>query len=157
MNLAAHKRQRSVNQQEEGFSQNRSPVYLFFGFGGGPGPIICSGLTYWSNWSLVTTPRLSAASFSVVPSLCAFFAVFAALSYPMYGLSAVTNMSEFLISSEIRALFGCRPSRQCSLKLTAASARSLLECKKFAIITGWKTNSERKACEIVEQEREQCV
>ena len=44
------------------------------------GEIINSGLTHSSNSSDVTMPRLRAASFNVEPSLCAFFAVAAALS-----------------------------------------------------------------------------
>ena len=36
-----------------------------------------SGLTHWSNCSDVNTPSAIAASFSVVPSACAFFATLA--------------------------------------------------------------------------------
>ena len=44
------------------------------------GRVISSGLIHSSNCSLVTSPRASADSRSVVPSACAFFAIFAALS-----------------------------------------------------------------------------
>jgi|GEM_PF-5110157 len=45
-----------------------------------PRPVICSGLTHSSNCASVTYPSASAAAFNVVPSLCAFFAICAALS-----------------------------------------------------------------------------
>ena len=44
------------------------------------GPTIFSGLTSRSNSSAVRWPRARAASLSVVPSLCAFLAISAALS-----------------------------------------------------------------------------
>ena len=44
------------------------------------GPIIFSGRTHWSNCSAVSRPSARAACLSVVPSLCAFLAIFAALS-----------------------------------------------------------------------------
>ena len=45
-----------------------------------PGSVIFFASTHSSNCSAVSRPSASAASFSVVPSLCAFFAIFAALS-----------------------------------------------------------------------------
>src|SRR5262249_30285417 len=44
------------------------------------GPTMFSGRTHWSNCSEVRKPSLRAASLSVVPSLCAVLAIFAALS-----------------------------------------------------------------------------
>ena len=43
-------------------------------------PTICSGRTHSSNCSAVTWPDASAASRRLVPSLCAFLAICAALS-----------------------------------------------------------------------------
>ncbi len=43
-------------------------------------PIISSGFTHSSNCSFVSKPRSRAASRKVEPSLCAFLAIFAALS-----------------------------------------------------------------------------
>ena len=63
-----------------------------------------SGLTHWSNSSGVTTLSATAASFNVVPSLWAFFAVAAALSYPicMYRKSQylISHVSKYVMLSE---------------------------------------------------------
>ncbi len=58
------------------------------------GPIISSGRTHSSNCSLVN-PSSKADIRNVIPFSCAFFAIFAALSYPMWLFNAVTSMSEF--------------------------------------------------------------
>lgn len=47
------------------------------------GPNMSLGFTHWSNWSDVRNPSFRAASFNVVPSLCAVLAILAALSYPV--------------------------------------------------------------------------
>ena len=55
-------------------------------------------------------PSRTPASRSVLPSACAFFAIFAAASYPMCGFSAVTSMSDDRMSSSIRSRFGSMPA-----------------------------------------------
>ena len=65
-----------------------SPIYA-------RGPIICSGRTHSSNCSFVNSSSSRADSRKVMPFSCAFFAIFAALSYPIWLFKAVTNMSEF--------------------------------------------------------------
>ena len=59
------------------------------------GPIICSGRTHSSNCSFVNSSSERADSRNVMPFSCAFFAIFAALSYPIWLFNAVTSMSEF--------------------------------------------------------------
>ena len=71
------------------------------------GEIMSSGRTHSSNSWLVTMPRAIAASFSVVPSLWAFLAAAAALSYPVLSLRAVTSMRDSFKSWAIRFSFAC--------------------------------------------------
>lgn len=53
------------------------------------------GLTHWSNCSDVRKPSFTAASFSVVPSLCAVLAILAALSYPATNPHEEFSHSQF--------------------------------------------------------------
>ena len=67
------------------------------------GCVISSGRTAASNCSAVRKPSSSAASRNVDPSLWAFLATWADLSYPMIGLRAVTSISEL---ARWRAIWG---------------------------------------------------
>ena len=69
-------------------TSSKPPIYA-------RGPIICSGRTHSSNCSFVNSSSSRADSRNVMPFSCAFFAIFAALSYPIWLFNAVTNMSEF--------------------------------------------------------------
>src|SRR5713226_8076768 len=54
-----------------------------------------SGRTRASNSSPLNTPSLTAASLKLMCSWCAVWATLAALSYPIFGDSAVTSINEF--------------------------------------------------------------
>ena len=69
-------------------TSSKPPIYA-------RGPIICSGRTHSSNCSFVNSSSSRADSRNVMPFSCAFFAIFAALSYPIWLFNAVTSMSEF--------------------------------------------------------------
>lgn len=84
-----------------------------------------------------------AAYFNVVPSLWAFFAIAAALSYPIYGLRAVTSIKDSFIILLILSLFASIPTTQLSLKLSHASPRRVMECRTFLIIRGLNTLSSK--------------
>ena len=102
-----------------------------------------SGLTHSSNSCAVTMPRLIAASFNVVPSLCAFLAVAAALSYPTLLFSAVTSMSDSFNSWLILFSFALMPTTQLLVNDAEASAMSLMDCSRELINMGLKTFSSK--------------
>src|SRR5215470_6931204 len=94
------------------------------------GEIIFSGRSMASK-SSAGSPCLMASSRSVVPFLCAVFAIFAARSYPYFGASAVTSMSERSRLALMLSSRASRPTMQLSVKLKLASARSLVDCQKL--------------------------
>jgi hypothetical protein len=93
------------------------------------GPTISSGLTHASNCSDVKRPSAIPASLRDVSSACAFFAIFAALSYPIWGLSAVTSIKLSRINFVMRVLLGSIPTTQCAVKLRDASEIRRIDCK----------------------------
>mmetsp|Transcript_18731 Transcript_18731/g.38023 ORF Transcript_18731/g.38023 Transcript_18731/m.38023 type:complete len:205 (+) Transcript_18731:99-713(+) len=110
------------------------------------GPVISSGLIHSSNCSAVRNPLATAASFSVVPSLCAFFAMTLALSYPMCGFRAVTSIKLPRSSSSIRPGLGAMPSTHRTANDDDASPKSRAELSRFDAITGLNTFSSKCPC-----------
>mmetsp|Transcript_29221 Transcript_29221/g.74971 ORF Transcript_29221/g.74971 Transcript_29221/m.74971 type:complete len:277 (-) Transcript_29221:852-1682(-) len=113
------------------------PTYLGFG------AIILEGTTSSVNSSSVSNPRARADSLSVVPSLCAFLATFAALSYPILLLRQVTSMRELCSRWSMRSLLATMPSTQLSVKEMHASPRMVTLCSSALIIMGLKTLSSK--------------
>ncbi len=79
----------------------------------------------------MTYPSPTAASLSVEFFLCAVFAISAALSYPIFGESAVTVMSESARYDAILSSFAVSPSMQWIRNIVLASRKSVVECKKL--------------------------
>mmetsp|Transcript_29780 Transcript_29780/g.74961 ORF Transcript_29780/g.74961 Transcript_29780/m.74961 type:complete len:277 (+) Transcript_29780:144-974(+) len=113
------------------------PTYLGFG------AIILEGTTSSVNSSSVSNPKARADSLSVVPSLCAFLATFAALSYPILLLRQVTSMRELCSRWSMRSLLATMPSTQLSVKEMHASPRMVTLCSSALIIMGLKTLSSK--------------
>lgn len=61
------------------------------------------------------------------------------LSYPIYGLRAVTNINDFSNNSCIFSLFGSIPMTQFLVKDTQESLINLNERSTFDMITGLNT------------------
>src|SRR6056297_4026632 len=95
------------------------------------GPINRSGRTTSSNVYSSTNPRFTASSFNVVPFLCAVLATLVALSYPIVGARAVTSIRLSRISFSIRASLACTPLSIRSVKLSAASPKSCMDCNRL--------------------------
>src|SRR5437762_8696858 len=77
--------------------------------------------------SSVRIPNLIPASFKLVPSLCAVFAILAALSYPIFGFKAVTSINDSCKSWEMRFSFAVIPLTQCSTNELLESANNRIE------------------------------
>ena len=107
------------------------------------GPSMFSGLTHSSNCSAVRKPSLRAASFSVVPSWWAVLAKTAALSYPMWGLRAVTSINDSLSSFSITALLALIPITQLFVKDRLASPSRRTDCSTLLTIIGLKQLSSK--------------
>merc|ERR1711939_201007 len=107
------------------------------------GPSMLAGTTHSSNCSAVRNPEATAASFRVRPFLWACFAIFAALSYPILLLSAVTSMRELLTSALMFSMLGLIPTTQLVVKDFAPSASRRIDCRQFAAIIGLKTLSSK--------------
>mmetsp|Transcript_15362 Transcript_15362/g.43800 ORF Transcript_15362/g.43800 Transcript_15362/m.43800 type:complete len:256 (+) Transcript_15362:660-1427(+) len=102
-----------------------------------------SGLTQASNSASVQWPRSVAAARRVVPSLWAFLAMLAALSYPMWGLSAVTSIRLSCKSFWILSSLALMPETQWSVNDSHASARRRTDLRRLAISMGLKTLSSK--------------
>mmetsp|Transcript_5074 Transcript_5074/g.12715 ORF Transcript_5074/g.12715 Transcript_5074/m.12715 type:complete len:218 (+) Transcript_5074:66-719(+) len=102
-----------------------------------------SGRTHSPNWAEVKSPKASPASMSDVPSLCAFFATFVALSYPMCGFSAVTSIRLDAMRSPMRPSFATIPDTHLSVKATEQSASKRVDDSKAMAMTGLKTLSSK--------------
>src|SRR6266403_3586209 len=111
------------------------------------GCVISSGLTHESNCCCVTKPSFRAASRKLRSSRYAVSEIFAAFSYPMCGLRAVTSISELLRCSLMRFLFGSIPTAQRSQNERDASATSSIDVSKLCRITGLYTFSWKLPCE----------
>ena len=89
----------------------------------------------------------------VIPFLCAFFAMAATSSYPRTEFRQVAlisilslnvkrethSMSDSFMIFLIFSSFALIPTTQCSVKLLAPSAKIVMDCNKFLIMTGLKT------------------
>jgi len=99
----------------------------------------------WVLWgvagALHQCPRATPASLRVVPSACAFLAICAALSYPMWGFRAVTSIRLSRTNIPIRSVFASISDTHRTVKLCAASASRRMDCKTLKIIRGLKTFS----------------
>src|SRR5208337_3027086 len=95
------------------------------------GCVIFSGLTSESNSSPVRCFSFNAASRRLECSTCAVWAICAALSYPTFGASAVTSISEFLTYQSTFARSTSMPLIMYSTYPWQASAISVTECRKL--------------------------
>eukprot|EP01139_Manchomonas_bermudensis_P017222 Amastigsp_a516913_19.p6 type:complete len:107 gc:universal Amastigsp_a516913_19:39-359(+) len=102
-----------------------------------------AGTTAASNCSAVRSPSARTDSLRVVPCSCARFAAFAALSYPMTGLRAVTSMSDSRMICSMRAVLASSPRTQWTRKPSHAVARRRADESTLAIMTGLKTLSSK--------------
>lgn len=98
-----------------------------------------SGFTHSLNCCSVTYPSSKADCFNVRPFLWAFFAIEAALSYPIYGFSAVTNINELLSNSLILFSLGFIPTKQLCTNDLHPSPKSRIDLNTFEAIKGLKT------------------
>eukprot|EP00825_Cyclidium_porcatum_P012008 TRINITY_DN16232_c0_g1_i1.p2 TRINITY_DN16232_c0_g1~~TRINITY_DN16232_c0_g1_i1.p2 ORF type:complete len:135 (+),score=31.50 TRINITY_DN16232_c0_g1_i1:145-549(+) len=91
------------------------------------GQIIFSGFTHSSNCSTVTKDSSKAACFNVSFFSFAYLAIFADLSYPIYGLSAVTNIKDWLTCYLILGILAQIPSKQFFVNDTELSPNKRIE------------------------------
>lgn len=107
---------------------------------------MCSGTTHSWNCSAVTYPLLTAACCKDQPCLCAVLAISLALSYPMWGLSAVTNIKDSCNNCAMRVSLATIPSRHFSEKFCAARPNNRADDNTLAAMTGLNTLSSKWPC-----------
>src|SRR3990170_6875442 len=100
-----------------------------------PGSVICSALRI--SWSCSADRFVSSRATSriVRPVVAAFFAISAALSYPMTGASAVVSMSPRSTSSAARGVAAI-PATHCVAKLPDSAARRSIDHSRLWAMTG---------------------
>ena len=150
-----HKQHRQNMSNRGDITSARYPSFYFFSFG----LSINSGLTYLSKSSSLNAFSSIALSFSVNPFLCAFFATFDAISYPITGFRHVTSIrltrpsvesslalgkkQTYLSCKRLPILFSSafNPSTRFLSKLFIASLKIRILCSRFRMITGLNTLS----------------
>ena len=103
------------------------------------------GLTIFFGFTIlkysfsVKSLLLTASCFKVVPFLSAALAILVALSYPILGVKAVTNIKEFSKSDLIFFVLAFIPLTQNFAKFFELSAIKSIDCKILWAINGLNT------------------